>query len=264
MVPVSFASFAFCGHELALGAAPGVNRAIYWPAERALLVADLHLEKASHFARHGQFLPPYDSRETLERVGLALRQTGARRVFCLGDNFHDAQGPARLDAATRATLGDLVRGHDWVWITGNHDQPRDGATAAPVPGTHLAELTVGDMILRHEAQPDETAPELSGHFHPCLRVVQRGRAIRRPCAVATRTRLVLPAFGTLTGGLDAADPAIRAALEPAQQAEALVGVKAGNGSKLARFPLWGAPLRETARNRPDPRVSPFIWRSDMI
>ena len=75
MVPVSFA-FDFCGEEFRLT----TGRALYWPRERALLVADLHLEKASWYARHGQLLPPYDSRETLERLALAIRETGARRV----------------------------------------------------------------------------------------------------------------------------------------------------------------------------------------
>ena len=91
MVPVSFAPFGFAAQEFAL--AP--SRALYWAEERALLVADLHLEKASSFARHGQMLPPYDSRETLERIATAIRETGARRIFCLGDNFHDSDGPAR-------------------------------------------------------------------------------------------------------------------------------------------------------------------------
>ncbi len=112
MVPLSFA-----GEEFALTQ----GRALYWPRERALLVADLHLEKASFFAGHGQLLPPYDSRETLERLALAIRETGARRVYTLGDNFHDPHGPARLEPHAAGMLAALTRATDWVWITGNHD-----------------------------------------------------------------------------------------------------------------------------------------------
>jgi hypothetical protein len=217
--------FSFAGEDFALVQ----QRALYWPRERALLVADLHLEKASYFARLGQMLPPYDSRETLARVALALRETGARRVFTLGDNFHDGEGAARLEPHAAGMLAALTRATDWVWITGNHDQ---GATM----GTALNELCLGGLWLRHEARPGETRPELSGHFHPKLRLTLRGRRIVRPCAVASDTRLILPAFGALTGGMDAADPAIIAALQPASHAAALLAA----GDRLVRYPLWQA------------------------
>ncbi|KUR70511.1 phosphoesterase [Novosphingobium fuchskuhlense] len=229
MVPVSFtafgAPFEFAGQDFALS--PG--RALYWAEERALIVADLHLEKASWYAQRGQMLPPYDSRETLSRVADALRATGARRVLCLGDNFHDSHGPARLEPHAAGMLDALMRAVDWVWITGNHDT-KD--TSAHAPG--LPELVVRGIALRHEARPGEMSPELSGHFHPKLRVTARGRSVARPCAVASENRLILPAFGALTGGMNAADPAILAALQPARTIDALVPA----AGKLARFPLW--------------------------
>ena len=234
MVPVSFASFPFHGQELCLGTGDDSARAIYWVEQRALLVADLHLEKASFYASGGQMLPPYDSRETLERLAHALRLTGARRVFCLGDNFHDAGGPDRLDPHAAGMLAALTRATDWVWITGNHDVKGAAAQAPALPGKHLVETELDGIVLRHEARPGETRAELSGHFHPRLRVTQRGRTIRRPCVVASDTRLILPAFGALTGGLDADSPAIRAALEPAARADALVPA----AGRLARFALW--------------------------
>ena len=188
--------FSFAGQEW-LMAGP---RALYWPAERALLVADLHLEKASFFARHGQLLPPYDSRETLERVAVAIRQTGARRVLCLGDNFHDAQGAARLEPHAAGMLAALTRATDWVWITGNHDED----VADHPGGTRVEELAVSGIVLRHEAKAGEVAPELSGHFHPKLRLAGQSR----PCFVTDGRRLILPAFGTYTGGLDAREPVV--------------------------------------------------------
>jgi len=229
MVPVSFASFEFAGQDFAL--AP--SRALYWAEERALLVADLHLEQASWYAQRGQMLPPYDSRETLSRVADAIRETGARRVFCLGDNFHDSHGPARLEPHAAGMLEALMRAVDWVWITGNHDT-KDASTAAQTAAQGVAELEVRGVMLRHEARPGETAPELSGHFHPKFAVTARGRRVTRPCAVASEHRLILPAFGALTGGLNAADPAILGALQPARAIDALVPA----AGKLARFALW--------------------------
>jgi DNA ligase-associated metallophosphoesterase len=228
MVPLSFA-----GEEFALCQ----GRALYWPRERALLVADLHLEKASFYAGHGQMLPPYDSRETLERLALAIRETGARRVFTLGDNFHDAEGAARLEPYAAGMLDALTRAVDWVWIIGNHDSDLHGVSGGAIE----AELEVGGLLLRHEAKPGETRPELSGHFHPKFKLRARGRSISRPCAVIGSSpsgegRMILPAFGALTGGMNASDPAIVAAMQPAQAIDAVLPA---NG-KLVQFPLWRA------------------------
>ena len=224
--------FSFAGEEWLLSA----DRALFRPADSAVLLADLHLEKASFFARHGQMLPPYDSRATLERVACAIRATGARRVFCLGDNFHDNDGPARLEPHAAGMLAALTRAVEWVWITGNHDGGAIFGAEAVAGGEMIDEIEVGGVILRHRAKPGETRPELSGHWHPKLTVVQRGRRIARPCAVASETRMVLPAFGALTGGMNAAHPAILGAMQPARAIDALVAAR----GQVARFPLWRA------------------------
>jgi DNA ligase-associated metallophosphoesterase len=220
------APFGFAGDEWRLSPC----RALYWAQEQALVVADLHLEKASWFATKGQFLPPYDSRETLERLTAAQAATGARRIYALGDSFHDAGGPARLEAGAGALLADLARRADIVWITGNHDE---GLADAALPGHVVDEMHVHGIALRHIAEPGVTGPELSGHFHPKLRMSVRGRFITRPCAVRGGERLILPAHGALTGGLDARDPALRAALAPALALDALVAA----GGKVLTFSL---------------------------
>ncbi len=241
MVPLSFAGQEFLLTE---------GRALFWPQENALLVADLHLEKASFYAQHGQMLPPYDSRETLGRLAVAIRETGARRLFTLGDNFHDAGGAERLEPHAAGMLAALTRATDWVWITGNHDAPlAEGSVAKGgaenlaggtlAGGTLAKELEVAGMILRHQAQPGETRPEFSGHYHPRLQITVRQRRIRRPCAVVSRDaagsgRMILPAFGALTGGMNAADPAILSAMQPASTIHAMLPA----GGKLMKFALW--------------------------
>ena len=228
MVPLSFA-----GEEFALTR----SNALYWPRERALLVADLHLEKASFFARHGQMLPPYDSRETLERVAAAIGETGARRVYTLGDNFHDSAGSTRLEPHAEGMLAALTRAVDWVWLTGNHDPAMESRAGGAV----LPELEIAGLVLRHRARAGEAKPELSGHWHPRVEMTVRRRRIRRPCAVLSANdtgggRMVLPAFGSLTGGMAAHDPAILKALQPARSIDAVVAA----GEKLATFALWRA------------------------
>ncbi len=201
--------------------------ALFWPARRALLVADLHLEKASWFARLGQMLPPYDSIATLADLAGLAAATGAGEIWCLGDSFHDRRGCDRLPARARAMLTELTAATRWTWITGNHDP---GLTDH-CGGTIVEEAEVDGLLLRHEADPAESRPELSGHFHPKLRIQHRGRQVSRRCFVATTRKLILPAFGALTGGLDAAHPEIVRAVGP--RAEALVPV----ADRLLRFPL---------------------------
>ena len=195
MVPFSFASHDFFADP---------QGALHWPAQDALLVADLHLEKASWFARFGQFLPPYDSQATLAALTDVVERTGVSRLYCLGDSFHDRFGCDRLPDAARAMLLALTARIDWVWIVGNHD-----AGFADHCGGRLAEeVTVDGLVLRHEADPADPRPELSGHYHPKLRLQIKGRRVARRCFVATGTKLILPAFGSLTGGLDAHHPEI--------------------------------------------------------
>lgn len=218
MVPLSF-----CGHELK--ALP--QGALFWPARKALLVADLHLEKASWFARLGQMLPPYDSVATLADLTAIAAATEAAEIWCLGDSFHDRDGCNRLPVRARELLLALTSATRWTWITGNHDV----GFADHCGGTIIEEADVDGLLLRHEADPHEARPELSGHFHPKLRINHRGRHVSRRCFVATARKLILPAFGALTGGLDAGHPEIVRAVGP--DAEALVPLQ----DRLLRFPI---------------------------
>jgi DNA ligase-associated metallophosphoesterase len=215
--------FSFAGHDFFASA----DGAIHWPAQSALLVADLHLEKASWFARLGQMLPPYDSIATLTALERDIDRSGATRLYCLGDSFHDRFGCDRLPTAARALLTAMTGRVDWVWITGNHD-----AGFIDHCGGRIAEEVVLDgVVLRHEAIAGDLTPEMSGHFHPKLRLSRKGRNVSRRCFVASTTKLILPAYGTLTGGLDAGHPEILRKVGPG--ASALVPVT----DRLLRFPI---------------------------
>ena len=218
MVPFSFAGETFLATT---------DGALFWPARKAILVADLHLEKASWFARFGQFLPPYDSHATLTQLAAVVERTGARRLYCLGDSFHDRFGCDRLPNDARELLKDLTQRLDWTWIVGNHDP----GFADHCGGTLADEIEVAGIVLRHEAVRGEPRPEMSGHYHPKLRLHLKGRRVSRRCFVISRTKMILPAFGSLTGGLDAHHPEILGSV--GNDAAALVPVS----DRLLRFPL---------------------------
>ena len=218
MVPFSFAGETF------FATADG---ALFWPSQQALLVADLHLEKASWFARLGQFLPPYDSHATLTALAGQVELTGATRLYCLGDSFHDRFGCDRLPDNARKLLTALTGRLDWTWIVGNHDP----GFADRCGGRLAQEVEVAGIVLRHEAVRGDPRPEMSGHFHPKLRLHLKGRQVSRRCFVASPTKIILPAFGSLTGGLDAHHPEILGSV--GHGAAALVPV----ADRMLRFPL---------------------------
>jgi DNA ligase-associated metallophosphoesterase len=209
---------SMCGVNLLLD----LSGAIYWPDERTLVVADLHLEKGSSFAARGTLLPPYDTAATLALLGRVIAHRAPRRVIALGDSFHDGGGPARVMPQDRATLAELQRGRDWVWIAGNHDP----GPAQDIGGVFAKSVALGALTFRHEPTPLVGAcssrqtgvhfagtcagaadGEIAGHLHPSARVTQRGRSVTRKCFAADDRRMILPAFGAYTGGLNIRDRA---------------------------------------------------------
>jgi len=178
---------------------PVGGAALCWGAADTLLVSDLHLEKASSYAKiSGQMLPPYDSAATLQQLRDLADGCGAQRIICLGDNFHDDDGERRLQGAAADMLRDLTRQYDWHWIVGNHD-PGIGSSWG---GRVYQEMEIRGIMLRHNIVASDMRPEISGHYHPKLRIKLRGRRVSRRCFLQTPSRLVMPAFGAFTGGMD--------------------------------------------------------------
>jgi DNA ligase-associated metallophosphoesterase len=176
--------------------------AIWWRDERMLVVADLHFEKGSSFARRGQLLPPYDTAETLLRLARLVTLLDPMVVVALGDSFHDNDGPARLSPRDRAAISALQAGREWIWIAGNHDPD-----AAGLDGTHADILAVGKLVFRHQPTAEAGEGELAGHLHPAARIAGRGKWVRRRCFAGDGNRLILPAFGAYAGGLNILDRA---------------------------------------------------------
>ncbi len=182
--------------------------AAWWPARRTLIVADLHFEKGSAFAARGVRLPPYDSRATLSALAAVIARHAPRRLIALGDSFHDRSLDARMAPMDRDRLAAMVAAmDDWVWIAGNHDPRPPGHLGGRATET----LTLDGLTFRHEPAAAPTpagAGEVAGHLHPCARIRRRGRSVRRRCFVTDGARLIMPAFGAFTGGLNVCAPPI--------------------------------------------------------
>lgn len=182
--------------------------ALWWPEQQLLAFADLHLEKGSSFAvRTTQKLPPYDTLATLRLMQGIVARYEPKRIICLGDNFHDPEGPARLDASSRSIMQGLMKGRRFVWIEGNHD----AAAAAVLGGESAPSLSLGPLHFRHEPMAQLMAKgEVAGHLHPAVTIATRVKRVRRKCFVSDGVRCVLPSLGTFTGGLDVFDEAFAA------------------------------------------------------
>lgn len=200
--PMTPAPFHLAGERLMLDP----EGAVCWPAQKLLAVADLHFEKGSAAAARGHLLPPWDTRATLDRLAGLLRRWRPETVVALGDSFHDSGGSARLHAQDHARLAAMTAAHRFVWVLGNHDP----SPPERMHGTAVPEYRLGPLRFVHQAVPGAASGELCGHHHPKAQVQTRAALVSRPCFVADARRLMLPAIGAYTGGLDVRDPAIAA------------------------------------------------------
>ena len=189
----------FGHHEFILHA----SGTLLWPSQNMLVVSDLHLEKGSHFARRGYFLPPYDSHETLVRLLSVCQATDLHKVLILGDCFHDSLGYHRL-GTEEIELFDKLRKFNPVWIKGNHD-----GDYVPEGFEAHAEHVIEGILFRHQAVKDEKNFEISGHYHPKITLKHKGGRIEKDCFIEDGRKLILPAFGAYTGGLDVSTPEIQ-------------------------------------------------------
>jgi uncharacterized protein len=176
---------------------------LYFPELRLLTVSDLHLEKGSSLARRGTLIPPYDTGATLLRLQAVIADYQPAIVISLGDSFHDGGGAARMHSSFRERLEALMAGRDWFWVAGNHDPDAPEG----LPGETVRELAIGSLVFRHEPSAVPITGEIAGHLHPCARIVQRGRSVRRRCFASDGRRMIMPAFGSYTGSLNVLDRA---------------------------------------------------------
>ena len=177
--------------------------ALYWRAEKALIIADLHLEKASSYAARGQMLPPYDTRATLMRLAETIDRYDVETMIALGDSLHDTGAADRIGKDDLDILHIMQDDRRWLWVTGNHDPVLSNVFGGEV----VDELELEGLSLRHIPRQGRFTHEIAGHLHPAAKLSLYGSGLRRPCFVGNGLRLVLPAFGAFAGGLNVLDDA---------------------------------------------------------
>jgi DNA ligase-associated metallophosphoesterase len=177
--------------------------ALYWGAEKALIIADLHLEKGSAHAARGIMLPPYDTRATLLRLAEAIDRYEVECVIALGDSVHDVGAADRIARDDLDILRIMQEDRRWIWVTGNHDPVVGDAFGGEI----VDELCLEGLVLRHVPRVGRVTHEIAGHMHPAAKLSMYGSGLRRPCFVGNGLRLILPAFGAFAGGLNVLDEA---------------------------------------------------------
>ena len=208
---------------------PDHSGALFWPAENLLLVADLHLEHGVSLARRGIHVPPYDTQATLAQLEQVLKATAAQKLILLGDSFHDDKAHRSIEPDIESRLLAITSATQTIWISGNHD---------PIPpsrlgGTTVDELAIGSLLLRHiPSHISSGGFEISGHLHPGATIFQRGHRVHAKCFVSDGQRLILPAFGSYTGGLNVRSKAFAGLLDPKRGEIWMIGKSA-----IHHFPL---------------------------
>lgn len=182
---------------------------LFLPEERLLIVSDLHLEKGAALSS-GAPLPYYDTKDTLDRLAWRLTEDRPDKVICLGDSFHTTERAFRMPKDHYDTLHELSQTSRFIWITGNHDS----YLPERLPGIVQPGMKIGTLRLCHEADASALMPTISGHYHPKARVRLRARSLSARCFVQTPHDLIMPAFGSYTGGLNIQDKALADFLSP--------------------------------------------------
>lgn len=178
------------------------ERAVLWPARRTLVIADAHFGKDDVFRRAGIALPRGPAIADLQRLSQLLAATGAERLVVLGDFLHGATqaGDAFLHAFAL-----WRRGHRELAVqvvTGNHDRREAAERWRGLVDWLDAPVVEPPFVLAHEPAASESGYVLAGHLHPVAVVGRGGRfATRVPVYWVRPSGMVLPSYGSLTGGM---------------------------------------------------------------
>ena len=191
-----------------------VSGALFWPSEYALIVADLGLGQASSYIARGVPGPAADAKETLVKLAKTIDSYGARTVIVLGHDFADwgtapSESAPAIDDDILQILKIMQEDCEWIWIDTAHpcsDEPVSGRESGTKPiGTVVGELTAAGITLRHKPTSHAMTHEIAGCLQPAARVSTYGHVMRRPCFIGNGRRLILPAFGSYSGGVNVLD-----------------------------------------------------------
>lgn len=186
------------------------RKVAFIPETKTLLVADMHFEKGSYLREIGRsVLPSFDTHDTIERLSEITQDYAPKSIIALGDSFHDVAADERLSSEAAKRLNQLMTpGCDLIWILGNHDPD--------IPSTLLGRredhIQTGGFLLTHHPYTVQDGINICGHYHPKAKVNAKLGSVSSPCFAISEACIILPSFGTYTGGLYVSDPAFAAAM----------------------------------------------------
>lgn len=183
------------------------RKCAFLPKSKTLLVGDLHFEKASFLQFNGHApLPAYDTDDTFLRLTAIVKDYAPAQIVVLGDSFHDEGAGERLSPAHFDKINALTQSvTKFTWILGNHDP----SIPKGLHGDQQDHLSVDGFLLTHlPIDTPDNEINICGHLHPKLKFKYKRRSFTHPYFAAGDNRIIMPSFGTYTGGLYVSDPAI--------------------------------------------------------
>ena len=172
------------------------NKSLYWKRLNTLIVSDLHIGKSISYAKNKQFLPPYDTKEILNKIFVSLDKIKPSNLIIVGDLLHDVFSILSLKDQDHKNLSHYMKNTDFIWIKGNHDKN------IQIEGfKNFTNYKIDKFLFTHI--PIETSLfQICGHYHPKVKISHRGKTIFKTSFVHNEKIFILPSFGILTGGLD--------------------------------------------------------------
>ena len=176
---------------------------LFWLEKKIAIVSDLHLEKGSSFASSGQFVPPFDSEETLNKLINFLKTHEVKIIILLGDTFHDRGALNRMSSKVKSIFDSLVENYEIIFVLGNHENKMKSAFIK-----FYERYIVDDIHFLHEAVLEKKY-QISGHFHPVASLKINSKQITEKCLIHSENHIIMPAFGEFTGGLNINNPVFK-------------------------------------------------------
>ena len=173
------------------------NGELYWKDKKTLIISDLHFEKGSSYSESNQFIPPFDTIETLRQLTKFINAHAVESIIFLGDLIHDKLAFQRMAKKSKELFFEILENINCTLTVGNHDN----LLFIKDIGLNLAENIVIDGIcFSHHPSIDQKF-SVFGHYHPKVRLKINSRGIWTPCFILNEERLLMPSYGYYTGGL---------------------------------------------------------------
>ena len=181
------------------------NGELYWPGKKTLIISDLHLEKGSFFTESNQYIPPFDTTETLRNLSDFINNHPVEKIIFLGDLIHDKFAFQRMTEKSKELFFKILENIDCTLTVGNHDNI---SFLEDIGLTLTNQVIIDGICFSHYPSIDQSF-SVFGHYHPKVKLIINARGIWVACFVLSKKRILMPSYGYYTGGLSIKDAQIQ-------------------------------------------------------